>query len=146
MVYLYLSLFDSSNQRFHLQISGRRNLNRGICHTPIFDQGCHWHVPFKLHSYAVRLWFSVEISAEMYFKIPHFLVPSRALFSQFLFFFSFIFHLYFLLKFIFSVNLYLLLFIIYCFSKCPKKIVQNSPTQAVIHVFLYPWWPRLISW
>jgi len=34
---LYLSLFDQSNQRFYLQISGRRNLNRGICHTPIFD-------------------------------------------------------------------------------------------------------------
>jgi len=33
---LYLSLFDQSNQRFHLQISRRRNLNRGICHTPIF--------------------------------------------------------------------------------------------------------------
>ena len=54
------------------------------CHTPIFDLRRHWHVPFKLHSYAVRLWFSAKISAERYFKIPHFLVPSRALFSQFL--------------------------------------------------------------
>jgi len=34
---LYLSLFDPSNQRFHLQVSERRNLNRAICHTPIFD-------------------------------------------------------------------------------------------------------------
>jgi len=80
-------------------------------------------MPFKLHSYAVRLWFSVEISAERYFKIPHFLVPSRALFSQFLFFFSFSFHLYFLLKFIFSVNLYLLLFIVFLNvqKNCPKQ-------------------------
>jgi len=38
---LYLSLFDQPNQRFHLQISGRRNLNRGICNTPIFDLRHH---------------------------------------------------------------------------------------------------------
>ena len=42
------------------------------CHTPIFDLRCHQHVPFKLHSYAIRLWFSVKISAESYFKISHF--------------------------------------------------------------------------
>jgi len=41
---LYLSLFDQTNQRFHLQISRRRNLNRGICHTPFFDPRWHWHV------------------------------------------------------------------------------------------------------
>jgi len=45
---LYLSLFDPSNQRFHLQIFGRRNLNRGICHTPIFDLRYHRHVLFNL--------------------------------------------------------------------------------------------------
>jgi len=39
---LYLSLFDPSNQRFHLQVSGRRNLNRGICHTLIFDLRPHF--------------------------------------------------------------------------------------------------------
>jgi len=41
---LYLSLFDRSNQRFHLRISGRRNLNRGICHAQFFDPRWHWHV------------------------------------------------------------------------------------------------------
>jgi len=47
---LYLSFFDLSNQRFLLQISGRRNLNRGICHTPIFDLRYHWHVPCGLNN------------------------------------------------------------------------------------------------
>ena len=43
---LYFSLFDPSSQRFHLQISGRRNLNRGICHTPIFDSRPYVHMSF----------------------------------------------------------------------------------------------------
>jgi len=38
---LYLSLFDHSNQRFHLQSLRTKNLNRGICHTPIFDLRRH---------------------------------------------------------------------------------------------------------
>jgi hypothetical protein len=44
-VLLYLSLFGPSKQRFHLQFSGRRNLNKGICHTPIFDLRSHIHTP-----------------------------------------------------------------------------------------------------
>jgi len=65
---LDLSLFDPSNQRFHLQISRRRNLNRGICHTPIFDPRYHRHLPFNLGQSRP---FSVKNSAERYFKIPH---------------------------------------------------------------------------
>ena len=42
----YLSLFDPSNQIFHLRIFKRRNLNRGICHTPIFDLTSCIHTPF----------------------------------------------------------------------------------------------------
>jgi len=42
---LYLSLFASSNQRLHLQVSVRRNLNRDICHTPIFDLRPYIHTP-----------------------------------------------------------------------------------------------------
>jgi len=38
------NIFGPSNQRFHLRISRRRNLNRGICHTPFFDPRWHWHV------------------------------------------------------------------------------------------------------
>jgi hypothetical protein len=34
---LYLSPFILSRRRFHLHLSRWRNLNRGICHTPIFD-------------------------------------------------------------------------------------------------------------
>jgi len=45
---LYLSLFDPSNQRFHLQIFGWRNLNRGICHTPFFDLRYHRHTSSDL--------------------------------------------------------------------------------------------------
>jgi len=41
---LYLTLFGPSNQRFHLQVSVRRNLNRGICHTPIFDPNFYFFV------------------------------------------------------------------------------------------------------
>ena len=40
---LYLSLFGPSNQRIHLQVSRQRNLNRGICHTPIFDLTSYIH-------------------------------------------------------------------------------------------------------
>jgi len=99
----------------------------------------------------VGLWFSVKISAERYFKIPHFLVPSRALFSQFLFFFSF--HLLFLFN-SFLFSFFLLIFIFYYFLfLCPNVILlfcPNNPTQAVIHIFFtlggqgsHPWWPRL---
>jgi len=42
---LYFSLFGPSNQIFHLWISGRRSLNRGICHTPIFDLRSYIHTP-----------------------------------------------------------------------------------------------------
>jgi len=76
---LYLSLFGPSNQRFHLQVFRRRNLNRGICHTPFFDLRGHWHVYFDLIS--LRLF--KENSAEKYFKIPHFVFrfgPSSLIF------------------------------------------------------------------
>jgi hypothetical protein len=38
---LYLSPFILSRRRFHLHLSRWRNLNRGICHTPIFDLRFH---------------------------------------------------------------------------------------------------------
>ena len=45
------------------------------CHTPIFDLRGHWHVSldpiFIRRRGSISLWFSVENSAERYFKIPH---------------------------------------------------------------------------
>jgi len=66
---LYLSLFGPSNQIFHLQVSARRNLNRGICHTPIFDLRSHFICLLARNIFCLF----GKISAKRYFKIPHFL-------------------------------------------------------------------------
>jgi hypothetical protein len=49
---LYLSPFIPLKRRFHLHISGWRNLNRGICYTPIFD--LRSRVTFIYHISLVR--------------------------------------------------------------------------------------------
>ena len=48
-VFWYLSLFYPVETKiFNLHISGRRNLNRGICHTPIFDLRYHL-ISYHMH-------------------------------------------------------------------------------------------------
>ena len=91
-----------------------RNLNRGICHTPIFDQKCHWHVsldPAVIRRLTpIRLWLSVKISAERYFKIPHYSSESDPLLSVFCFFIIFLISIFYFLinsNFVYK-NLYLI--------------------------------------
>ena len=61
-----------------------------ICHTPIFDLRHHLHVSLDPTFIRNLTWsiydVSVKISTEKYFKIPHFLVPSQALFSLYFLF------------------------------------------------------------
>jgi len=85
---LYLSLFDPSNQRFHLQISGRRNLNRGICQPQFLTQDTT--DTFLLTSTNLDL-FSVKIRQRGILKYLIFSSESGPLLSIFTFlFFSFI--------------------------------------------------------
>jgi len=82
-VLLYLSPFGPSNQRFHLQISGQRNLNRDISYTPIFDLTPYIHTPSDPEYY---LTFQRKIQQRGILKYPIF-VPIRTLFSLYLYFF-----------------------------------------------------------
>jgi hypothetical protein len=69
---LYLSPFIPSRQRFHLHLFRWRNLNRGICHTPIFD--LRSRLIYICHIFLSGIFYAIlnKISAERYFKMPHF--------------------------------------------------------------------------
>jgi len=62
--YMWLLLFAQAKWGPSLEVT---------CHTPIFDQKCHWHVSldpaFIRRLTPISLWFSVKNSAERYFKI-----------------------------------------------------------------------------
>jgi len=81
-----------------------------ICHTPIFNLRSYIH--------------TVKNSAERYFKIPHFFVPIRTLFS-----------LYFYFSFYFTSFYFILVLLLTLFNKskitcpCPKKL---HPSHASI--------------
>ena len=120
------------------------------CHTPIFDLTCHWHVSLDPTYVRSLTWsisdVSVKISAERYFKIPHFLFrvgPSSLnfiflnlilIFVSYLIFFlkpilisAFVKNFYYLphsvsLIFILFFFLLLLLFVSYYF--CPIKSLK----------------------
>ena len=89
LVYLIFKSLRPVDLKFSFKSPWRRNLNRGICHTPIFDLRRHWHVSFDatfIHRLAlIDLCISVKISAERYFKIPHFGSESGPLLSVFVF-------------------------------------------------------------
>jgi hypothetical protein len=63
---LYLSPFIPSRQRFHLHLSGWRNLNRGICHTPIFNLRSRLIYNFSYFLSEIFYALSDEISAEVF--------------------------------------------------------------------------------
>ena len=106
---LYLSLFDPSNQGFHLQISRRRNLNRGISHTPFFDLRYHWQVSFDPDR---SLMFQWKIRQRDFLKYLIFGFESGPFLFLFLIFISiFYFKLILILFLIFNKSIFLFILI-----------------------------------